>query len=45
MLTYGSGLLGVGKTLTVEAVSERLKRPVYLVRFSVLYPAKLSLID
>ncbi|KAF8540209.1 P-loop containing nucleoside triphosphate hydrolase protein [Trichophaea hybrida] len=36
---------GVGKTFTEEAVSEHLKRPLYSVSISVLYPAKPSLID
>jgi Cdc6-like AAA superfamily ATPase len=32
MLTWKSGPPGVGKTLTAEAVSEHLKRPLYSVR-------------
>lgn len=39
-LIYKSGPPGVGKTFTAEAVSEHLKRPLYSVGFSFLYPAK-----
>jgi MoxR-like ATPase len=35
-LTCESGLPGLGKTLTAEAVAELLKRPLYSVCFAAL---------
>lgn len=43
VLTEKSGPPGVGKTVTAEAVSKRLKRPLILSMFSVLHAAKPSL--
>ena len=44
-LIYKSGPLGVGKTFTVEAVSEHLKRPLYSVGFLSYTLQSISLID
>jgi SpoVK/Ycf46/Vps4 family AAA+-type ATPase len=38
VLTYESGELGLGKTLTAEAVAEHQKRALYSVCFTFLHP-------